>query len=353
MRTPREAVNLAQGIALPVTGTTAFDRFPLGEGYEAIRLTILATLTHGTGTTPHVLGNFANIRNVRLLTGKNEQVCDCPGLGLYLLNYILHGTEPFYDPILAATGAYRAVIDIPFNFPMLQKPEDCYLDSAQYNKLSLAVDTGALTDFETTPGTETVTCAMDISILQSKAAMLNRQPIVKGMDLSKLSRPIYVPYIRHLPTQNPTTTPFINIEISDDLYLLGIILFSEINNAGLVPYFQPGVPSHQLLNVSFGDNFVPNYMGVLPPMHFMAEAMQRMYTISPNGGSNVTPILNSGYGAVGIYPHFFAQPVDGQGSIRERYWTGGKSQVQISWTAAGGANPSVDCLLFGFRKMRP
>jgi len=343
MRTPREAVNLAQGIALAHSGSAPFDRFPLGEGYERIRLSFMNTEVVGTGATPNVLGSYAYLKNIRLLTSKNEPVVDCPGLGLYLLHLLLHGCEPVYTPVAAGSAAYPAVLDLPFAFPFLQKQEDTFLDSAQYNKLSLAVDTGTPTDFLTAPGTATIASVMDITVIKSKAAMLNRKPIVRGQDLSKLSRPIYVPYIRHLPTQNPTTTPFINIEISDDLYLLGIVLFAMTGNAALVPYFAPGVPSWQLLNVNFGDNFVPNYLGTLPPLHFWQETRQRMYLPSAIGG----------YSGIGVYPHFFAAPVDGAGSIRERYWTGRKSQVQISWTAAGGGTPSVDCLLFGYRKMRP
>jgi len=344
MRTPREAFSVAQGLAM--THGTILTRdagFPLGKGYEALRLSWTNTQVAGTGATPNVLGSYAYIKNVNLLTSKNEPVCDCPGLGLYLLHLLLRGCEPPYTVMAVGSAAYQAALDIPFALPPLQKQDDLFLDTAQYNKLTLNVLAGTPTDFLQAPGTATFASAMDITVLQTAAAMLNRKPIVKGTDLSKLSRPVYVPYIRHLPCQNPTLTPNINIEIADDLFLLGIIMFAQINNAALTPYLITGTPSYQLLNVNFGDNFIPNYLSALPPQHFAMETRQRMYLPSGIGG----------YSGIGVYPHFFVSPIDSQGSIRERYWTGQKSNVTISWTPAGGANPSVDTIIFGYRKMRP
>lgn len=339
MRVPLEINTITTAQALAQNGITQFSSiFPLsGEGWDTLRLSFNNTIGGSGGTGAYVYGGFGIVKNVELKTSKGELVCSSPGMGLLQYALLCNHAESFYELISATNGTYRNVIDIPFapGSYMLNRLEDLYLDSGQYTNVELQIQYGAVADLFGTVGSSTLTAqTVDISLLRTKAALDDPKTVA-----GRKSQVAYVPFIRHYPTINPSSQPYIILEAAQDLYITGMIGYGQTGNSGLVPYSMGGTAAWNVKNVTFRDN-VTRWLNNVPVAAFAQQA--RMLFEPPNQA--ITNTLSM----VGYYPWQFVR----DWSIREAYWTGNKSEIRLEWTFDTGANPSFDLLVFGYRKLR-
>jgi len=324
-RAPDESITLISGASLDQSGfITLRDIFPLtGEGYRRLRLSLHNAIVVGTGADPNVLGSFLNIKNINLKTNRQENPISVPGMGLYYLNSLMHGVEPTYVNVAAASATYHAVIDIPFVYPFLSRKEDLSLDSGRYNSIELQLQTGAITDFLRTPGTATLATTYDLTLFRNKSC------------LDELGKPVAMTYIKHMTPFAAVDKGYADIERADDLIIFGFIAIAhDLVTWGTVGNAFEGTPADCLTDISWYDNLV----------HWIAENKVQVFQEERAHYSN-----NRAF--TGVYPWVFSR----EGSYKSGYPTGGKTEVKFKiGTGNVGAptTPQVDLILFGSRELR-
>ncbi len=335
MRLPDECINIVRNEAFAVNQVQTFRNvFPLsGEGWRKIRLSFTATLAVSGAPIP--LGGFHFIRNITLRTSRGETICQTPGMGLYYLNYVMNGVEPYYL-INVATNAFQWVIDIPFTFPFLSRKDDLAIDSGRYTSMELEIQYGNLDDFDLTPATGLTDGLLDITLLRNKAAF------------KEDGKPIATPYIKHLPHWNLTTQNWIDIESARDLRLFGFVAvvnhdFPTIAAAAAgQPYGCAGAPADAIDHLSFYDN-LNRWLDNVP-----LEAMQEERSLY--SGQAGTDEAGAGVACpelVGVYPWLFAR----EGTYKQALPTGNRTMIRFDSGVPTAANQQCDLLLIGQREL--
>lgn len=342
MRRPRETIGVVTGHPIPQNSRATFQtQLPLGgEGIYKLRVVLHVTATHTTATNPIVLGAFKLLHQVLVYTSKNEVFCNCPGLGLYYLNWILNRKQPFFDINGGTTATeYVAILDIPFSHPILGRQEDLILDTGRYNSFTVELDVGGPADFfgAGSEGDAVLAITCDISMVRSKSAF------------EASGRPISHPFIKTLPPY-ALTRGYTDVESAKDLTLLG--WFAFVQDMGASSCFDPiigvpfsGVPGDHMQNISFGDNVIQLVQNI--QMEFFKE--ERGFFAGIDHADEVAGI---GDDLEGCYPYIFTQ----EGTIRAGYWTGAKSEIRLTHNAVAlgtPTTPQIDVVILGFRDLRP
>ena len=342
MRRPRESVAVVTGAVIPQNSRATFQtQLPLGgEGWYKMRIVLHVTVTQTTATNPIVLGGFKLFQQVLVYSSKGEVFCNCPGLGLYYLNWNLNRKQPFFD-INAGTTAteYDVIIDVPFAHSLLGREEDLVVDTNRYNSITCELQIGGPADFfgAGTEGDAALAIVADISIVRSKSAF------------EATGRPISHPFIKNLPPY-ALAVGYADIESAEDLTILGFLAIVQDMAASAA--FDPkigvpfsGVPGDFMQNISFGDNRIQLLQNL--QMEFFKEERGQYAGID-----HTDEVAAIGNDLLGCYPYIFAQ----EGTVRSGYWTGAKSEIRLTHNAAAiGAptTPQVDVVIIGFRDLRP
>jgi len=355
---PLEEKMLLVGEPLRNGVTTTFrNLFPVGKGagetWERIRMIIRVTTATAAMTTFDEAGMYKWIKRVLLKTSDGETIVDIPGTALYHFNRWNEQANPTHDNVTAANGVFMGVLDIPFAYYFLRKPEDGYLDSGAYSDLTLQITTGAVPggaiihDMGTFAATTTQTATIDISVIRTKAGMFDNQAV----------KPLFVPYLINLPSITPTNTNAnfrggFPIESSPDLGLFGFIIKTGILSvtAGVNGAFNfhngtISTETDSINGVTFGDNVIPNLVDNKQLDSFRLERHRDFREIYPftAPAAGFVPSVS----LIGTYHHCFVR----DGSIYSAYPTGNKSQIRLWWNA-GTAGEQADCILYGFRTKR-
>jgi hypothetical protein len=325
--------------------------FPVGKGagetWERLRMRINVTLGVGVQTFPVEAGVYNFIRNVRLETSDGETICDCPGTSLYLLNWWLEHHNPWHTPVAAANAAYEAILDIPFGYSNMRKPEDGYLDSGAYSALYLTIQTGAYAagavagDLGVSNAAGTQVATMDLSIIRTKAGMFNNEEV----------KPLYVPYIKFIGSRVPdNANQRFDLERADDLALFGFLLAE--GSVARAPFDHvvaaTGLTAEtdNITSVSMGDNVYPAIVDRKLLGSFRNERHRDMNGNFPLA-IPVVPNIPT-VSLIGKYWHNFVQ----DGSAYGAYPTANKSESYITYLGGAGGTSQTDCLVWGFRRKR-
>jgi len=325
-RLPHETITVLSADPFPQGQMKTYrEQFPMGkEGYYLLRLNLKNTVVIGTGADPNALGGYLMLKNISFQTSKMEEPINCPGMGLYLFNHLFNSIEPFYDPILAADGAYETIIDIPFALPFLARQEDTIIDTSRYSHLSLQISLGTVADLFRTPGTATNLTTVDISLLRSKTCM----------DPDGYGKPYFLPYIKHLPPFQAATKGYCDIESSEDLILFGFFAMAhDLATWGTVGTAFTGVPADVLDDITWRNQVMP-FIQRQKLGWFKEERSQ----------------LSNNRAFTGLYPHIFTR----EGSFKNAFYTGGQSEIKFEIATVLGAptTPQVDLVIFGARTLR-
>lgn len=349
---PMEEVQLLVGEPIPNGATRQYSsQFPVGKGagetWERIRLVFHVTLGVGVQTFPVESGVYNFIRNVRLETSDGETIVDCPGTALALFNWLNDGHNPWHTPVAAAAAQYDAVLDIPFGFNFLRKPEDGFFDSGAYSALRLTLTTGPYAagavagDLGVSNAAGTQVATFDMSVIRTKAGMFNNAVV----------KPLFVPYIQYIGSRVPSNTNmFFDIESANDLALFGFMLAhgSVARNPFDHVVAATGLTAETdgLTSVTFGDNIIPTLVNAKQVDSFRLERHRDFNTRWPVAIPVVPniPTLSE----IGKYNHLFVR----DGSVYGAYPAGNKSQIRISWLGGGAGTNQVDGLIYGFRTKR-
>jgi hypothetical protein len=341
--------------------TTWRNIFPVGKGagetWERLRLMFHHTMTAGGAWTNVVeSGAYSWIRRITLETSDGETLVDMPGTALHLFNTFNDKHCPWHTPTpLAVNGlVLDAVIDIPFGFQFLRKPEDGYLDSGAYSGLILTITTGI------GPVAGAVQCDMglgnaganadvvtfDLSVIRTKAGMFNNAVV----------KPLFVPYLKYIGSRVPSNvSQYFDIESANDLALFGFFLghgtvartpFDFITVATGLSAWADTVTS-----VTFGDNIIPNIVDqkLLASFHLERERdFPAIYPLSAVVAPNIPTIGSIAVPWAGIYHHNFVR----DGSVYGAYPCGNKSQIRISYNGGAAGTAEVGAFIYGFRTKR-
>lgn len=299
-----ERVNVLRGAPMNIGGRTVFSKeLPVGEGWHRLNMKFSFTVTIGTGTGPRAgTGLLQIIRNVLLRTDRGEQPCNAPGHLLYFINWINSGVTPQVSTLAAANGTYDVYLSIPFVGKRLARPNDTILDTARYNTVSLDINLGNVADLYTTPGTATVTCALDLSLVRTRGI------------LPEEARPrYYVEYNFRQPVDAATTTS-IDLERSPDLSYQRLYLNTMSSGTAGLPFY--GTPANTIISRSTlkdQSSFIVNdevFNSVRA-----ANAQTFALTQNPDGinGLNVFSFI------------------DADGSVQSSLFSGDKSILQHTW----------------------
>lgn len=339
MRLPDECINLVRGENFaPGQVQTFRNIFPLsGEGWRKLRLSYTYTL--GVSAAPIPLGGFHFVRNITLRTSKGETICQSPGMGLYYLNFLMNGVEPFYTHNVA-TNHFEWVIDIPFVFPFLARKDDLTIDSGAYTMVELEIQYGVLNDFDATPATTPSADSLDITLYRNKACF---EPDGK---------PVATPYIKHLPIWDTDVRQFADIESARDLRLFGFIAVCNHTftlGAG-VPYAATAAPADNLDDVSFTDN-LNRWVSHVPVEVFQEERAQLSGVITEDMGlSQAAPPAAqvTDTRMIGVYPHLFCK----EGTYKQALPTGNRTMLRFETGVPLAVDQQIDLLLIGQRELR-
>jgi len=336
MRLPIEARAIVTGQVVTTSSVlTLRDVFPLGgEIWHTLRLVFTVTPTHTTATNPIVLGVYNLIKNLKITTSKNETILSCPGLGMYYLNWMLKGVEPFHVPNTGTTATpYVAVIDIPFSHALLARKEDIALDSGRYTHIELEITFGGADSFfgAASEGDATLATTLDVTLFRNKSGF------------EKTGKPLALPYIKHIPPY-ALSRGYTDIESAEDLTLFGFNatvqdMAAQICHDPIVGLPYSGTVADNMDDVTFRDNVIA-YLNLLK-MEFFQEERCNYAGVDQADLARI----------VGQYPYVFIR----EGSIFNAYWTGQKSEIRLeNNTVALGTptTPQIDVVIFGMREMR-
>lgn len=329
---PTEKKKVLSAVPLNNSAVNTFQNiFPLdGSGFTKMRLIFSATTSAGAAD-PFTDGLYKYVKGVTLRTSRGEVIYNnVPGKALYQFNKILNHCHPFHEPILAAAGTFRAVIDLPFIYPFLSRPEDTIFDSGRYGNLELQIVTGAPADFFTTPAANTVAVTLTLEIHSTLSALA-------ADGKSKPNAHLYVSTYEQI---HADVRRFWDLESSLDLALFGFLVFNH--GVSGIPFVTPAATpgNDHLTDLIFRDS-VRTWID-RQDVYSFKETRNKLVPYNDYAAALVTPETE-----LGLYPYLFIQ----NGSYNECMPTGKKSLIRIEFTN-GTATDEADLLVFGMRALR-
>ena len=358
---PMEEKSLMVGEPIVANSTISWRNiFPVGKGagetWERIRLMFHHVFANaGAMTSVIESGSYGWIRRITLETSDGETLVDMPGMALQTFNTFNDRHCPWHTPLpVAITGlTMDAVLDIPFGYSFLRKPEDGYLDSGAYSGLVLTITTGVspvagavVSDFGVgNAGANAAVSTFDLSIIRTKAGMFNNAAV----------KPLFVPYLKYIGSRVPSNvSQYFDIESANDLALFGFFLgsgtlarspFNMVTAASAPAY------ADNITGVTFGDNIIPNIVDNKLLASFRLERERdfpAIYPLSAVVAPNIPTIGSVAVPWAGIYHHNFVR----DGSVYGAYPCGNKSQIRISYLGGAAGTAEVGAFIYGFRTKR-
>jgi hypothetical protein len=305
--------------------------FPLdGTGWFKIRLTLSSALA--AIVAPYADGFYRWIKGITVRTSRGEVlVNNVSGMALYRLNSYLNHSAPFHTPLLAAGNAQaNAVLDIPFCFPFLNRPEDTIFYSGRYSNLELQIATGTLADLSVAGAVGFTAVTLNIEIISTLSALVD----------DGTGRPFALPYISTYPLIHADIQRFWDLESSMDLGLFGFFIYNH--DAIAQPFCCLAAGNDHLTGVTFRDT-VRTWLNNIDFRSFQEER-QKLLPFNLYAAITATEIPTL---ELGMYPHLFVK----SGSINEVYPSGKKSLIRLEFTNATGTD-EADLCVFGMRTLR-
>lgn len=340
MRNPLERRTVFTAEPLANSGSRLFNNFPLnGMGIRKIRLHLSGTTSAGAAD-PITLGLYQWIKGISLRTSRGEQLYNgVPGLALYKMNQYFDRTAPFHDPILAAAGTYRAIVDLPLVYPFLRRPEDTILDTGRYDDLSLEIATGAVGDVLTTPAANTLAVTLGVELLGDKSTL----PTAKPADVTpaQKGKPGYHIYVRTYPMQHADVLREYQLESDDILGMVGFMLFNH--GATGIPFCgSVAAPANDHVTGITLEDAERVWLNNVQALSF-AQTRREVCPFDAHAADLVSPTTR-----LGEYPHSFVQ----DGFLGEMYSPGKKALARLHWANAV-ATDETDLLTWGVRRLTP
>jgi len=333
---PIEKRTILAGQPLVNGNPFTFDRFPLdGLGLRKIRLHLCLTTDVGAAD-PITWGAYQYIKSITLKNDRDEHYfVGVPGMALYRSNAYFDKAQPWHEPVLAAAGTYRAVLDLPLVYPFLFRPEDTIVETKRLNNLSLEIMCGAVGDVLVTPGANVLTVTLGVELIGTRASI--------GVDKNGVADPgsaqsYFHSYMRTYPMLHADVQTYWDLEAAPDLALLGFLMYNH--GASGLPFIgsvaAPG--NDHPTAVSFYD-VGHRYLSTLPAQSF-AQLRQELCDYNRHGADLVSPITR-----LGEYPHMFVK----DGSLNECYAS--NIPPRLDWTN-GTATDETDLIVWGVRRLR-
>ena len=333
---PTEKRLVAQGLVLGESNTYRYSNiFPLdGTGWTKMILTFHASWTTAM-TAPTLGGVYQFIKAIKLTTSRGETIVDnVPGQGMQLFNTIHDHVPPYYNSILLSSSLTAdAVLEIPFCFNFLNRPEDTIFDSGRYSNLQLDITTGVLADIGATSTAGVYT--MDIHI----------ENTLNALTKDGKSSPFATPYYRSYGPLLNSAQNFYDLESSLDLGLFGFLVKVGATGTMAAQFEGPGLDN--LTSLTFRDSVRRWVDGALD--HAYRNERNQLIHFDPNNVYKVTPATPTAtlYPMIGVYPHSFVN----FGSINEHYATGKKSLIRVECPTTTGTS-RTSLLTWGMRALR-
>lgn len=294
--------------------------FPLGEGWLAMNLRFLVTITNSTGSGVLAQAMARIIRNVLLETDRDGIIVNAPGRFLFQRAIDLLGATPHIATAFAATtGTYDISIPIHFADPRVVRPEDTLLHTARYQRVSLNVQTGSVADLVSTAGDMAITgITMSVEVVRYAG------------QLGETLMPTFAPQLIGRRVIDPNTQAFVDLDRSPDLAYKRIALFCS-NSA------TPGLGN--------GDDAVLNTISIEDQDGF-AGWNQRL-------DSMIQAENKEQYGLesyqLGRYVHDY---VGVGGSNLQAELAGNKSKYQVTWTNDTPSGKYVQLFTDGYKTLK-
>jgi hypothetical protein len=334
---PKERRTILTGQALPVDGTGfTFDRFPM-DGYGLTKIRLMLCLTTDVGAAdPITWGAYQYIKGVTLFDNLDQYYFQgVPGMALFRANSKFDKAQPFHDPILAAPGTYRAVLDLPLVYPFLFRPEDSILETKRLNRLTLELSLGTIADILVTPAANILTVDLAIELIGTRASVgVNTQ----GIKDPESAKSYFHSFMRTYPMLHADIRTEWQLDAAVDMAYLGFLMYNH--GASGLPFIgsvaAPG--NDHPNNVSFWD-VGHRYLNNIQTDSFRQER-QLEYDYNRHGADLVSPVTR-----LGEYWHSFVK----DGSINEGYQA--RFPATLQWTNAT-ATDETDLLVWGVRSRR-
>jgi len=341
MRNPVEKRMIFTARPLPQAGADQISVRPLnGMGLLKIRLHICGTTSAGAAD-PITWGLYQWIKSVSLQTSAGEKIySSVPGMALYKMNQYFDKCAPYHTPILAAAGAYHAILDLPLVHPYMKRPEDTILDTGRYSDLSLDIATGVVGDVLVTPAANTLVCTLGLELIETKSTLPSLK--VKDVTAAQKGKPGYHFYCRTYPTRHADIGPNSwEVESADDLGLYGFMMYNH-GASGLPFIGSVAFPANDNpTDVYFEDAGQILLRGV--ERYSFQQARQELCDFNRHGADLVSPVLR-----LGEYPHLFMK----DGFMGEMYSPGHGALSELHWTNAV-ATDEAELITWGVRRLRP
>jgi hypothetical protein len=295
-----EYERILNGESLNLDGLTTFGRsFPLGLGWYKANLRFTINLTHSAGSTVIEEGLLNIVKNVFLRTDRGEILCNIPGRGLYKMAQAITGTPSQIDTFAATTGTYYVTIPIIFADPMMLRPEDTILDTARYNSLQLQINFGNIGDLLSTTGGDTITATLEMEIMRTK------------LPLGEKAQPIYHVNYFALPTADPNSVTFLDVERAQDLLLKRLLVHTSASGTAGSPFTGTNADDEIAdLSLQSEKGYIVN---------------QRTWAMIQNENKEA-------YSLESVLSGFSIMDFVRDKSIMSALWTGDKARLQVLWT---------------------
>jgi hypothetical protein len=318
MRGNTEVINVISNQTLAQGDVTRFgEKFPLGEGWLFMLLTINIALTVGSASGPITNGELALIKNIFLKSDKDGQHYNACGKSLYRNAARVMQINPKKDAIAAASATYRVSIPLFFSNPILRNPNDTILDTMRYKNIELNITIGTLADLFTTTTGASMVVTLDAEVVRTKGALLQKV------------RPSVFTYVKDFPQVNPAVNTYIELEKNSFLSMLTLLIQSANTVVSGVAF--SGVPNDDV----FSKLWLSSNEG------YVFEQRWEHNIHAEN--AFLDKIDDVGY-------YFFNLIRDG--SIFGAFPTGDKTQLRIEWLNDTLSTSGVSVLLTGIQVMK-
>jgi hypothetical protein len=333
-----ETRTLLTGQPLVPGGQFTFDRFQLdGMGLRKIRLHLSVTTSAGAAD-PITWGAYQFIKGIWLHNDRDEYYFKgVPGMALFRSNSykFFDGCQPFHQPVLAAAGTYRAVLDLPLVFPQMFRPEDTVVETKNLNRLTLELSLGTIADILVTPAANVLTATLGIEVIGTRASIGVDKNGVKDPESAKA---YFYSFFETYPMHHADVQTVWDLNAAQDAALLGFLMYNH--GASGLPFIgsvaAPG--NDHVTNVRFGD-VNHQYLIGRDVLSFQQDR-QEMLDFNRHGADLVSPITR-----LGEYPYLFVK----DGSMSEGYQTTFPARLEYDNTTA---TDETDLLVWGIRKLR-
>ncbi len=320
--------NVFTSKALTMGGITPFSsEFPLGEGWLAMWLHFVFTLTNTTGTTPIAESELSIIKNILFMTDKDGISFNVPARALWYLNYLLSGTIGNKTAASATAGTFKVTLPLIFSNPRNVNPSDTILDTRRYQKVDLIVTMGTIADWLGTPGDGAITCALTVELQRTYGVLQ--------------TRPIAYPFVAFYPQVNPANATKIDLEKSKDLGLLLLLLHSANSVTSGTP-FSGTSANTTLADISLEDN--EGFIHKSRPIQLIQDVAKQQFqleTYNHTAGAALNALT-------GWHPLYLSS----EGSLMGAYPTGDKSRLEVNWTNGALSTSGVTALIQGIRQLK-